>query len=389
VQLFNRNISFAELRELVIYRKRKELSRFNKLMLWLNYLAMLCIILSYCARFINPQTFWLLAFFGIGYPIILLLNLFFVLYWIIQWKPIALWSLVVILFGWNTLSSFAQIHFGSELPNNKDIKVMSYNSMLFDLYNWSKNSESRKTIFTMLSEENPDILCIQEYYTSEQKGDFNNTDTLTRFLKTNYSHIEYTMTLRDVDHWGVATFTKYPIVRKGKIDFNTRWNNMCIYTDVLINKDTVRIYNMHLASIHFGKKDHQFIEDVIEKNDTEELEGSKNILRLLKRAFVTRSRQAAMVAEHMRSCRYKMIVCGDFNDTPSSYAYRTVRGDLKDAFMESGRGIGTTYAGKIPFQRIDYILHDESFSSYNYKVIGETITDHYPISCYLRTQTKQ
>jgi endonuclease/exonuclease/phosphatase family metal-dependent hydrolase len=90
-----------------------------------------------------------------------------------------------------------------------------------------------------------------------------------------------------------------------------------------------------------------------------------------------------MIAEHMKSCRYKMIVCGDFNDTPSSYAYRTVRGDLKDAFMESGNGISTTYAGKIPFQRIDYILHDESFSSYNYKVIKETITDHYPVSCYL------
>lgn len=353
-------------------------------MLWLNYLAMVCILLSYCARFINPQTFWLLAFFGIAYPLILLANIFFILYWLLQWKPLAIWSFFFIVAGWNTLFSYVQVNFGSYITDNKDIKVITYNSMLFDLYNWSKNKESRNQIFNMLADENPDILCLQEYYTSEESGDFNNTDTLTKFLKTKYSHIEYTQTLRGLDHWGVATFTKYPVVRKGRIDFNTRWNNICIYTDVLINKDTVRIYNMHLASIHFGTRDYKFIDDVIKKNDTEEVEGSKNILRLLKRAFVTRSKQAMMVAEHMRSCRYKMIVCGDFNDTPSSYAYRTVKGDLKDAFIESGKGTGTTYAGKIPFQRIDYILHDKAFDSYNCRTVSETITDHYPVSCYLR-----
>lgn len=379
-------LSFAELRELVIYKKRKELSWFNKLMLWLNYIAIICLVFSYCARFINPQAFWLLAFFGIAYPVTFCLNLFFVLYWLIQWKPIALWSFIVICSGWNTFFAYVQIDFSSEAPNNKDIKVMSYNCQLFDLYNWSHNSESRSTIFNMLSDENPDILCLQEYYTSEDPDDFNNTDTLTRFLKTKYSHIEYTTTMRKNDHWGIATFTKYPIVRKGKINFNTRWNNSCIYTDVLINKDTVRIYNMHLASLHFGKEEYKFINDIIEEKETEEVEGSKNILRLLKRAFIVRSKQAAMVAEHISECKYKIILCGDFNDTPSSFAYRKVKGDLNDAFTESGRGTSSTYAGKIPFQRIDYILHDDNFSSYNYTKQTETITDHYAISCYLKSR---
>src|SRR6202007_2770483 len=110
-------LSFAELRELVIYKKRKELSWFNKLMLWLNYIAIISLIFSYCARFINPQAFWLLAFFGIGYPITLAINLFFVLYWLIQWKPIALWSLIVICSGWNTFFSYVQIDFSSSIPD--------------------------------------------------------------------------------------------------------------------------------------------------------------------------------------------------------------------------------------------------------------------------------
>jgi endonuclease/exonuclease/phosphatase family metal-dependent hydrolase len=383
---FKNKFSFAELRELVVYKKRKQLSKFNKFMLWLNYIAIICLILSYTARFSNPQLFWLLAFFGIAYPITLCVNLLFVIYWLIQWKPIALWSLFVVCIGWNTFFSYVQIDFSSYTPNNKDIKVMSYNCMLFDLYNWSHNSESRTKIFNMLADENPDILCLQEYYTSEDKDDFNNTDTLTHFLKTKYSHLEYTTTLRKNDHWGIATFTKYPIVRKGRINFNTRWNNSCIYTDVLILKDTVRIYNMHLASIHFGKKDYKFINDVIDKKETEEVEGSKSILRLLKHAFVARAVQAAMVSEHIRACKYKVILCGDFNDTPSSFAYRKVKGDLNDAFAESGKGLSSTYAGKIPFQRIDYIFHSDDFSSYNYTKQKETITDHYAISCYLKAK---
>ena len=87
--------------------------------------------------------------------------------------------------------------------------------MLFDLYNWKKNTQSRNIILTSLAEENPDIMCLQEFYTSEQEGDFNNIDTVTALLNAKNHHIEYTTTLRGNDHWGIATFTKYPIIKKG------------------------------------------------------------------------------------------------------------------------------------------------------------------------------
>lgn len=260
--------------------------------------------------------------------------------------------------------------------------------MLFDLYNWSKNKESRNIILTSLAEENPDILCLQEFYTSEDKNDYNNTDSVTKLLTAKNHHVEYTTTLRTNDHWGIATFTKYPIVKKGKIEFNTRSNNICIYTDVIIKKDTVRIYNMHLQSISFSKADYKFIAEV--KSDSidadEEVEKSKSILRRLKRAFVKRGTQAELINEHINRCRYKVIVCGDFNDTPASYVYNTIRGNLKDAFVESGNGFELTYAGKFPHFRIDYILHSPEFISKNYHHLSETITDHYPIVTYLSSE---
>ncbi len=255
--------------------------------------------------------------------------------------------------------------------------------MLFDLYNWGKNTDTRNKILTSLSDIHPDILCLQEFYTSEEKGDFNNIDTIRKMLGTPYFHTEYTATLRDFDHWGIATFSKYPIINQGKLIFNTKSNNICIYSDIVMNKDTLRVYNIHLQSISFSKKDNKFLEDVISDKDADdELEQSKNILRRLKRAFNKRARQVEMITLHMKICRYKIILCGDFNDTPASYAYQKLSGNLNDAFVEKGMGFGRTYAGKWPQFRIDYILHDKSLKCKKYQRSDETFTDHYPITAY-------
>ena len=261
--------------------------------------------------------------------------------------------------------------------------------MLFDLYNWSHNRQSRKIIFEMFKNETPDILCLQEYYTSENPKSYNNADTLVSFLKTKNMHAEYTTTLRETDHWGILTLTKYPIVKKGKIVFDTKSNNICIYTDVLINTDTVRIYNTHLASISFGKKEYKFIDDLNnnEYNNTGLVE-SKNIIKRLKNGFLKRTEEAEMIAAHMNTCKYKIILCGDFNDTPSSFAYHLLSQNLNDAFKEAGNGIGKTYHGNLPLLRIDYILHSSDMECINYTRIPESLTDHYPIYCYLRLKNK-
>ena len=297
-------------------------------------------------------------------------------------------SAAVVLFSVNNLLGNMQFHFGNKTPNNNDIKILNYNCMLFDLYNWSHNKKSRQIIFNLLQEESPDILCLQEFYTSEQPKDFHNADTLISFLKTKNIHTEYTTTLREFDHWGIATLTKYPIVRKGKIVFETKSNNICIYTDVIINRDTVRIYNLHLASISFGKKEYKFIDDLNNNKYKDSSLTAKSIIKRLRDGFLKRAEQAEMVAAHMKGCKYKIILCGDFNDTPSSFAYHKLSKNLIDAFKQSGSGIGKTYHGSLPFLRIDYILHSPEFESYNYKRYPESLTDHYPITCYLHINSQ-
>jgi endonuclease/exonuclease/phosphatase family metal-dependent hydrolase len=301
-----------------------------------------------------------------------------------QFKPAIAFGLIVMLLCIPTVFRFVQFSRPSPETENKRLKVTSYNSMLFDLYNWSKNHQTRKKILAGLSDINPDILCVQEFYTSEEKGDYNNIDTLKHIMRTSYFHSEYTFTLRQTDHWGIATFSKFPIINQGKIIFHTRSNNICIYSDIAIGADTFRVYNVHLQSVSFTKMDSKFYDDVVseEKDAEDEMKNSTNILRRLKRAFVKRAKQVDMIVAHMKTCRYKIIICGDFNETAASYSYQKLSRNLNDAFIEKGNGFGKTYNGKWPKFRIDYILHDKSLHCSNYKRSDETYTDHYPITAY-------
>lgn len=361
-------------------RQRRRVKGFNRFILGANYLAIVCLLGAIAAKHISPSLFWIPAFFGLAFPYLFLLNLFFVIYWFALFKPVFGFGLAALLIALPTAGGFVQFSFYQKAPESKELKLTSYNCMLFDLYNWSKNRESRAGILESLAQTDPDILCLQEFYTSEEKGDFNNIDTIRKILGTPYVHTAFTTTLRKHDHWGVATFSRYPVINEGKMLFNTKSNNICMFTDIVVNHDTVRVYNIHLQSISFSWRDHKFYEDVMSKETEGRLEGSRNILRRIKRAFIKRTEQVEMIVSHMKTCRYKIIVCGDFNDTAASYSYQRLSAGLNDAFTSKGNGFGRTYAGKWPQFRIDYILYDNRIICSSYERSDETFTDHFPIS---------
>ena len=359
------------------------MSAFNNIILWLHYFTIIALLVSVSAKYISPELFWIPAFFGLAFPFLFLLNILFLIFWLAQFKPATTLGIIAIALSAPTAYRYLQFSITTIKPTSRQLKVTSYNSMLFDLYNWSKNKESRSRILSTFMDIDPDIICFQEFYTSEDPGDFNNTDTVREVLKMPYYHNEFTVTMRKNDHWGIATFSKFPIINQGKIIFNTHSNNICIFTDIVVGTDTVRVYNLHLQSISFSKKDNKFFEDVMSANNAEdEMANSKNILRRIKRAFVKRTKQVDMVSAHIKTCRYKIILCGDFNDTAASYSYQELTTSLSDCFVEKGMGFGRTYAGKWPQFRIDYILHDPRLGCTKYKRNEETVTDHFPITAW-------
>ena len=354
------------------------------------FVFLISLLLSYFAPYANPKSFWIFAFFGLAYPWLLIANVFFLLYWIIRWKKLYWISLVVILIGWNNMKNL--FHFGGGTENTKNgIKVLSYNVRNFDLYNWTHNKNTRNKIFFFLKDESADIVCLQEFFQGDS-GHYETLDSVIAVTKSVDNHIKYTYSKRKKDHWGIATFSKYPIIFKGKVPFKYKSNNICIFSDLKIGNDTVRVYNMHLQSIRFDYADYKFIEALKENNDTLDADdigiASKNILRRIKRAFIKRTTQAEKILAHINSCKYPVIICGDFNDTPFSYTHHLFSEKYQDAFMESGSGIGNTYAGIVPSYRIDYIFYSSQFTSSNFEVHSEELSDHYPISTIISPRPK-
>ena len=187
---------------------------------YLNIVFAVLLLLTYLSTFISPKSVPWLAFFGLAYPYLLLINLFFIGFWISRKNWLFIISLLAILAGWNHIDAFFQLNIFNKKPqlSEKNISVMSYNVRLFDLYNWSHNKSTKKKMFDFLKSEKPDIICFQEFYYDETNN-YPTRDSIIEFDNLNYYHDEYTQTTNDVSHYGIATFSSYPIIRKGSLKF--------------------------------------------------------------------------------------------------------------------------------------------------------------------------
>ena len=362
--------------------KRKR-NIFLRILFWINILCALVLAFSLLATSFSPQDFWPLAFLGLAWYYLILINTGFILLWLFLWRRMILVSLLPILFSFGNFKHLVRFNSSAETKQEGSMKILSYNVRLFDLYNWSHNKETRGKIFNFLKNENADIMCLQEFYDNDTH--FPVLDTFLSFQDTKNFHVEYTLDLKG-QHFGIATFSKYPIVNKGFIDFNEESNNSCIYTDIYYEKDTIRIYNLHLQSNRLNVDDLAFLENLGSENNVDEIKSSEKIFSKLKNGFIKRAGQAELVAHHVMKCPYPKVVCGDFNDSPFSYTYSMVRQDMKDAFEECGSGFGRTYNGKFPSFRIDYILFGKEFEAQSFQTMPVGFSDHYPIMAELKLQ---
>jgi len=329
-------------------------------------LTLFALALSYLAPHISPSTFlWPIAFLGLLYPVLLLANVLFTVYWIITFKRYFWSNLLIILLGWGSLDTLFNIT-SKKKDNLANFSVMSFNIRLFNVYEWIDNKNVKGNIVDFINTVQPNILCLQEFYAPHELP----------HIQLPYQHIGLQSQKKE---WRMATYSSFPIINKGTVSIKgERKNNICIYSDIVNSRDTIRVYNIHLASNWFRPSEYSFMKSP--SLDKEELK--KNVMSIgerLKNSFAKRAEQVKSIKTHINKCPYSVIICGDFNDTPNSYAYHQLSKGLKDAFVEKGLGLGRSYNGKFPSLRIDYILYSSDLNIHSFDTKDVKLSDHYPI----------
>ncbi|MFC0605464.1 endonuclease/exonuclease/phosphatase family protein [Winogradskyella pulchriflava] len=337
----------------------KKLKFFGKIMFVINSLAAFLLLISYILPFVPPKSFASLSVLSLSVPLLILLNIFFFIYWLLQVKKQMLLSLVVLALGWGYLGSLYKFSSSKKIEDPNNMSVMSYNVRLFNHFQWLPSKTVKEDIVKLIRDENPDIICLQEYRTKDPitlDGYFGFNTTFNNTVKR-----------------GQALFSKFPIVNSGSLEFPNTSNN-AIFVDVVKEKDTIRVYNLHLQSSGVNT-------DV----DKLKKESSEQLFKQVGTTFKEQQAQVELFLKHKSKCKYKTIVTGDFNNTAYSYIYKKIKGDnLIDTFEEAGNGFGKTYDFKFFPLRIDFILADKSFTVNGFKTFEQKLSDHYPIKTTIK-----
>ncbi|MDO4728538.1 MAG: endonuclease/exonuclease/phosphatase family protein [Bacteroidota bacterium] len=269
-------------------------------------------------------------------------------------------SLLILILNFNNIGKWIQYSSPTTIDeNSKKISLISYNVRLFNLYKWIPNQNGISNILNFVKKEQPDIVCIQE---------FNKTGEAAFKKHFQYHHLYYLNNSTS----GQAIFSNFPIINKGVLSFEDTSNNI-LFVDLKYNTDTIRVYSIHLESLHITN-------DIIGIEKEINQQKSEKIFRKIATSFKRQEQQVEALNLHRKNCKYPTIISGDLNNNAFSYTYKNVKNELNDAFLEKGFGFGKTYYFKyFPF-RIDYIFTDKRFKISNFKTYNNIKhSDHYPI----------
>ena len=373
-------------------KKSNRLKALGKFLLFaVTIVSAIALLFSFLAKIFPPSFSRTIAYCGLLFPYLLILNFIITAIWLVVDFTWALVPVVIILLNVNNIDKHFQLR-GTGKPEvcTNCLKVMSYNAKAFNIYDKNQRSLNKQFIH-FLQNEKPDILCIQEYsYDNSGKSGFSSTEEIINALNIKDNERTHKILLPYKNklgyQFGMAIFSKYRIVDGGFVETSDSSSNKSMYVDIRFNSDTIRIYNIHLASMHLDSTDYETGKAIWAGSyDSTFNNKAQKLSNKISMAYVLRQHQAKTVHEHISECPYPVILCVDFNDSPASFSYNKIMHKLKDAFRCSGKGTGTTYIGKdFPSYRIDYIAHDKQFNDFQYTVCRDLdISDHYPIYTYI------
>lgn len=358
----------------------------KRLCIFLNIVIAGLFLVACANAWLHPSKWWFFSLLGLGFPVLLILQLVFLTFWLVLRSKWAVLPAFALLLGLSNIRVFFGLHFATSFKQEKkegSIRILTWNLHWFDEHN-KKNKERkdyRRKMIDFIKEQNADVLCFQEFLEIGKSFSTSNTNAI---MQLNYPYYyrahDYGATGRY--QAGVAIFSRYPIVDTQRILYpgplNLRAAESLIGVDVLAAGKRIRIYTTHLQSVLFQKNDYRNIEIIKSANDSIVTAG-RSIIKKLRQGYAFRGFQADLVRNKLDSCPYPEIICGDFNDVPNSYTYFHIKGNRQDVFVKKGFGIGRSFSAVSPTLRIDYILADKAFEVLQYNRFLIPYSDHYPV----------
>ncbi|MFV0531032.1 MAG: endonuclease/exonuclease/phosphatase family protein [Flavobacteriales bacterium] len=307
------------------------------------------------------------SFLALALPPLFIINLFFLLFWTFytKSKKNVILSLIPVILCSFILNRFLKI--GEKEQIQGDIAIMSYNIKEFTPYQNIYQKEDLylfdKKYFALIEEENPDILCLQEF--SDRGNE----------LKSLYPYYILNLKLQHKASRPLIIFSKFPIINHYTKKIKGKYTNN-LFADIVIQKDTVRVVNFHMESLTLKST-------IIQDSTHSILTRYSNLYSRFAKSFQLHQEQVDVIMDEVKKSPYPVILCGDFNNTPFSYEYSKVTSFLHDTYRHKGTGIVDTYHNiPIPI-RIDYIFTSPTIEINSYKVIDKKISDHYPVKVSL------
>jgi endonuclease/exonuclease/phosphatase family metal-dependent hydrolase len=353
----------------------------KRFFIYSNVIVALVFLLACLVPYLNPANWWFISVLGLAFPFLLLLVIFFMLGWLMILRPRhALISFISLLIGYKSISVFVAFHQPRSFNKVKapgSIRVATWNVARFIELRRNNNagSETRLKMMDQIKEQNADVVCLQEFHTSTNPEFYDNIAAV-QALGYPYYHFSFDAD-GDRHYYSSIIFSRYPIIDSGRVRFpRPSLPEVLLHADLLVNKDTIRIYTTHLQSLQFTRHDYERIEKIKSVEDSL-LANSKGILSKLKKGITYRSIQADIVHEVMGNSPHPYILCADLNDVPNSYTYFTVRDNLQDAFLKKGTGIGRSFTSLSPTLRIDYILTNDQWDVLQFKRVTRKYSDHF------------
>lgn len=350
-------------------------------------ISLLALFLSYFSAYISPTTIWWFQLFGLAYPILVISSIagLIALYFIRKKWMFA--GIFILLVGIPVHIRYIGGNWWSANPSEQEntIAVASFNVRLFDIYKWvHPELDTSAALFRQqINNLDADIMCFQEYASDHRKTRHMDANEILKAGNFNNYAEELTVQTKNID-FGLAIYTKGKIVNKGLV--NDEKKLYSLFADIALNGDTVRIYNTHLQSIRFQQDEYSLFDGKALSNKSF-FERVGGVLSKIKQAYPERIKQTSELIEHAENSPHPVMICGDFNEPPSSYTYTIFNRTYQDAFRSKGSGTGRTYAGKIPAGRIDYIFADERLNILSFNILNDRqISDHFPIVARLQVK---